>query len=135
MLDRRTGEVTDLIPEMTHGIFGRYDLHFNADKIVFDWKEAEGKGFRIYEIDIDPVSGQRDERRHPGDLEGEGLAGLVIVGERLLEVAEVGGAHSATHLRTLGDVGLEVRSRELNGGRPFTHVGRPMASQIGRSGM
>ena len=59
VLDRETGEVTDLIPEMKHGIFGRFDLHFDANRIVFDWKEGEGKGFRIFEIDIDPVTGAR----------------------------------------------------------------------------
>jgi hypothetical protein len=59
VLDRTSGKVTDLIPEMKHGIFGRFDLHFNADKLVFDWKEGEGKGFRIFEIDIDPLTGAR----------------------------------------------------------------------------
>jgi hypothetical protein len=59
VLDRKTGQVKDLIPEMKHGIFGRFDLHFSADRIVFDWKEGEGKGFRIFEIDIDPVTGAR----------------------------------------------------------------------------
>ena len=59
VLDLETGEVTDLIPEMKHGIFGRFDLHFHAKRIVFDWKEGEGKGFRIFEIDIDPVTGAR----------------------------------------------------------------------------
>ena len=59
VLDRKTGRVTDLIPEMKHGIFGRFDLHFNAGKVVFDWKEGEAKGFRIFEIDIDPDTGTR----------------------------------------------------------------------------
>ncbi len=59
VLDLKTGEVIDLIPEMKHGIFGRFDVHFHASRIVFDWKEAEGKGFRIYEIDIDPDTGAR----------------------------------------------------------------------------
>jgi hypothetical protein len=59
VLDLRTGQVTDLIPEMKHGIFGRFDLHFSANRIVFDWKEGEGKGFRVFEIDIDPATGAR----------------------------------------------------------------------------
>jgi hypothetical protein len=54
VLDLQTGKVTDLIPEMKDGIFGRYDLHFSAKKIVFDWKKEPKEGFRIYEIDIDP---------------------------------------------------------------------------------
>ncbi|MCP4455588.1 MAG: LamG domain-containing protein, partial [Planctomycetes bacterium] len=65
VLDRKTGKVTDLIPEMKHGIFGRFDLHFNADKVVFDWKEGEAKGFRIFEIDIDPKTGMRQGTPRP----------------------------------------------------------------------
>ncbi|MDP6634979.1 MAG: hypothetical protein QGG42_08790, partial [Phycisphaerae bacterium] len=59
VLDLKTRKVTDLIPEMKDGIFGRFDLHFSAKKIVFDWKKAQKEGFRIYEIDIDPVKGIR----------------------------------------------------------------------------
>jgi hypothetical protein len=57
VLDLRTGKVRDLIPEMAEGIFGRFDLHFTAKKVVFGWKKAKKEGFRIYEIDIDPVRG------------------------------------------------------------------------------
>lgn len=57
VLDLKTRKVTDLIPEMKDGIFGRFDLHFSAKKVVFDWKKAQKEGFRIYEIDIDPVKG------------------------------------------------------------------------------
>ena len=59
ILDLKTGKVTDLIPEMKEGIFGRFDLHFSAKRIVFDWKKAPREGFRIYEIDIDPARGIR----------------------------------------------------------------------------
>ncbi len=59
VLDLASGKVTDLIPEMKDGIFGRFDLHFSASKIVFDWKAAPREGFRIYEIDIDPTTGAR----------------------------------------------------------------------------
>jgi hypothetical protein len=59
VLDLETGEVTDLIPEMRHGIFGRFDLHFSAQKVVFDWKASPQAGFRIYEIEIDPDTGVR----------------------------------------------------------------------------
>ena len=78
MLDRATGKVTDLVPEMKHGIFGKYDMHFNADKIVFDWKEKEGVGFRLFEIDIDPVTGERigeiRQLTFPPDDEAERIA-------------------------------------------------------------
>lgn len=55
VLDLKTGKVTDLIPAMKQGIFGRFDLHFDADRIIFDWKKAPREGFRIYEINFDPV--------------------------------------------------------------------------------
>ena len=59
VLEIKTGKVTDLVPEMKAGIFGRFDLHFSAKKIVFDWKKAQREGFRIYEIDVDPSTGFR----------------------------------------------------------------------------
>ena len=59
VLDLATGEVTDLIPEMADGIFDRFDLHFSATKIVFDWKRSPKEGFRLFEIDIDPHTGRR----------------------------------------------------------------------------
>ena len=59
VLDLQTGKVTDLVPGMKEGIFGRFDLHFDADKVVFDWKKEPREGFRIYEIDIDPETGLR----------------------------------------------------------------------------
>ena len=59
VLDLKTGESTDLVPEMRDGIFDRFDLHFSGTKIVFDWKRSPREGFRIYEIDIDPAAGAR----------------------------------------------------------------------------
>ena len=52
-LDLRTGKVTDLLPSLKSGIFGRFDLSYDAKHIVFDWKAAPDKGFRIYEAAID----------------------------------------------------------------------------------
>ena len=59
VLDLKSGDVIDLIPEMKEGIFGRFDLHFDADKIVFAWKKEREEGFRIYEVPIDPKTGKR----------------------------------------------------------------------------
>jgi len=58
-LDLRTGEATDLVAELEGGIFGRFDLSFDATRIVFDWKPSRDKGFRLYEIGIDPSTGLR----------------------------------------------------------------------------
>ena len=53
VLSIRDGTVTDLVPELEGGIFGRFDLSWDAKRVVFDYKKALGHGFRIYEIGID----------------------------------------------------------------------------------
>jgi len=50
------GKVTSLVPELDGGIFTRFDLSFDAKKVVFGYKRKD-KPFRIYEIDIDPAKG------------------------------------------------------------------------------
>ena len=51
------GKVTNLVPELDGGLFDRFDLSFDAKKVVFGYRK-EGGTFRIYEIDIDPVAGK-----------------------------------------------------------------------------
>ena len=51
-------KVIDLVPELNNGVFGRFDLSFDATKVVFCYVE-EGQRFRIYEIDINPKTGRR----------------------------------------------------------------------------
>ncbi|MHC4187101.1 MAG: HzsA-related protein, partial [Planctomycetota bacterium] len=53
ILSLKDGTVTDVIPELNKGIFGRYDLHFNTDRVLFDWKEKQEVGFRIFEVGLD----------------------------------------------------------------------------------
>jgi len=53
ILDIESGEVTELLPQMKDGIFGRFDLSFDAQRIVFDWKKEPREGFRLYEVGID----------------------------------------------------------------------------------
>ncbi len=69
-----TGEVLDLCPEMGQGIFGRFDLSFDATRIVFAWKASPEVGFRLYEVGVDPATGKRrgDVRQltHPPEREG-----------------------------------------------------------------
>jgi len=52
------GKVTELVPELAGGIFGRFALSFDATKVVFAYCKEDGL-YRIYEIDIDPSTGQR----------------------------------------------------------------------------
>ena len=47
------GTVTDLVPELAGGLFGGFDLSFDAEKVVFSYKKTPDAGFRIYEIGID----------------------------------------------------------------------------------
>jgi len=53
ILSLRDGKVTDLVPSMKDGIFGRFDLSFDAQRVVFDWKAKGDEGFRIYEVGVD----------------------------------------------------------------------------------
>ena len=47
------GAVTEIAPELSGGLFGRFDLSFDANKIVFSYKRSANQGYRIYEINID----------------------------------------------------------------------------------
>jgi len=50
------GKVSSVVPELDGGIFSRFDLSFDAKKVVFGYKRKD-KPFRIYEIEIDPSTG------------------------------------------------------------------------------
>ena len=60
-LVRADGKVTELVPELKGGVFGRFDLSFDATRVVFNYtKSKEGaEQYRIYEIQIDPKTGLR----------------------------------------------------------------------------
>ncbi|MFH1266832.1 MAG: hypothetical protein ABIK89_13975, partial [Planctomycetota bacterium] len=47
------GTVTELVPELAGGIFDRCDLSFDGTRVVFGYKAAPGKGFRLYEVGVD----------------------------------------------------------------------------------
>jgi hypothetical protein len=47
------GKVTELVPSLRDGIITHYDLSFDGKRVVFDYKPAIGKGFRIYEVNVD----------------------------------------------------------------------------------
>jgi len=67
-LDLNNGRVRELVPGLQGGIFNRFDLDFQAGKMVFDWKEEQQSGFRIYEQDL--VSGELKQLTNPpGDEE------------------------------------------------------------------
>ena len=47
------GKVTELVPELSGGVIGRFDLSFDAETIVFSCKPAPNKGYRIFEVGRD----------------------------------------------------------------------------------
>lgn len=54
LLDLKTGSVTDLLPaEFSTGVVNRFDVSFDAKRILFDFKCGAKEGYRIYEIGID----------------------------------------------------------------------------------
>ncbi len=66
VLDLRTGRVRELARELGDGVFNRFDLSYDATKIVFDFKKGPLDGYRIYEIGIDG-NGLRQLTFPPGD--------------------------------------------------------------------
>ncbi len=59
------GKVTNLVGELDGGLFDRFDLSYDAKKVVFAYKKKrakdqkgnKGQVFRIYEIELDPATG------------------------------------------------------------------------------
>ncbi len=53
VLSLTDGSVTEIVPKLTGGVFGRFDVSFDATKVVFAWKKAENDGYRLYEVNVD----------------------------------------------------------------------------------
>jgi len=51
------GKVTELVPELSGGLFDRFDVSYDARKVVFSYRKKDDASFRIYEIGIDASSG------------------------------------------------------------------------------
>ncbi len=60
------GTVRQVAAELKGGVFGRFDLSFDAKRIVFDWKRSVNDGYRIYEVGIDG-KGLRQVLQAPAD--------------------------------------------------------------------
>ena len=56
----------DLSPFSDEGVFDRYDLSFDARRVVFGYRRYKPEGFRIYEIGLDG-SGLRQVTHPPAD--------------------------------------------------------------------
>lgn len=66
ILSLDSGEVQELVPELEGGIFDRFDLSFDATRIVFGYKKEKGHGFRLYEVGVDGT-GLRQITTDPAD--------------------------------------------------------------------
>ena len=77
------GKVTEIVPQMTGGVFSRFDLSFDGKKVVFGYRSKE-KSFRIYEVGIDGkglrqltyVSGAETKAAHNYRVSGHSGADL-----------------------------------------------------------
>jgi len=53
VLSLTDGTVREIVPKFKDGVFGRFDLSFDAKRIVFCYKKAALEGYRIYEVNVD----------------------------------------------------------------------------------
>ncbi len=53
VLDLATGRVTELCPQLSGGIFDRFDLSFDARRVVFGYRPSAEQALRLYEVHID----------------------------------------------------------------------------------
>jgi hypothetical protein len=66
VLSLADGRVRELVPQLAGGVFDRYDLCFDARRIVFGFRRAQPEGYRLYEVGVDG-SGLRQVTRAPAD--------------------------------------------------------------------
>jgi hypothetical protein len=52
-----SGKAIEVAPELSGGLFGRFDLSFDARRVVFSYKKP-GSRYRIYETGLDPSTGR-----------------------------------------------------------------------------
>jgi hypothetical protein len=73
VLDLRTGAVRELAAEVTRtGVVNRFDVSFDARRIVFDFKPSHEEGYQLYELDI--AGGQPRQLTAPPHNERELIA-------------------------------------------------------------
>jgi hypothetical protein len=53
VLSLKTGEVKELAPALAGGVFGAFDISFDAQRVVFAYKASPDIGYRLYETGID----------------------------------------------------------------------------------
>jgi hypothetical protein len=54
VLELRTGEVREIAADFTRsGVVNRFDLSFDARRILFDFKPSNGEGYRLHEVHLE----------------------------------------------------------------------------------
>ena len=53
VLDVESGAVRDILPQLADGVFERFDVSFDAKRVVFAWKRNHQEGYRLYEVNLD----------------------------------------------------------------------------------
>jgi hypothetical protein len=66
VLSLADGQVRELVPELAGGVFDRFDLSFDAQRIAFGYRRPEREGFRLWEVGVDG-SGLRQITHPPDD--------------------------------------------------------------------
>ncbi|MDZ7616100.1 MAG: hypothetical protein U1E05_03800, partial [Patescibacteria group bacterium] len=65
-LSMADGSVRELAPALEGGVFDRYDLSFDAQRVAFGYRRPLPEGYRIWEVGVDG-SGLRQVTRPPDD--------------------------------------------------------------------
>lgn len=65
----KDGTVREFVPPGTPGLIGRYDLSYDAKRVVFDCKPREGAGFRIHEMSINGKDARQLTQDPPDEQE------------------------------------------------------------------
>nr|MCU0978732.1 LamG domain-containing protein [Pirellulaceae bacterium] len=68
VLSLASGQVREMVPSLDGGIFDRYDLSFDAQRIVFGYRRPQLEGFRLWEVGVDGT-GLRQVTHPPADEE------------------------------------------------------------------
>ena len=56
VLSMDTGKVREIVPQLEGGVFDRYDLSFDARRLLFGYRRPLPEGFRIWEVNLDGSS-------------------------------------------------------------------------------
>jgi hypothetical protein len=78
LLSLKTGQTEELAPSLSGGVFGAFDISYDAKRIVFAYKVKPELGYRLYEVGIDG-NGLRQLTFSPDD-EDETIAKYQIAG-------------------------------------------------------